>query len=181
MSSSKTDPLLLAGKVLAIIIQGLMALVGVVLAIVTPFVLFFQDRINAEIQAEQADIVTAFPAVPLAGLFVVIIAVVTLVFLFFGKLRAIIGTVGDRDPFVPENARRLSTMAWLLLAVQVLMIPAAALGMLVAKWAQQIEDASFSVDAGLDLSGIMMVIVLFILARVFKQGAAMREDLEGTI
>ena len=181
MNSSNTDPLLLAGKVLAIIIQGLMAFAGGVLVLVTPFVVIFQDRINAEIQAEQANAITSFPALPLAGLFLVIIAVVTLIFLFFGKLRAIIRTVGERDPFVPENASRLSTMAWLLLAVQVLMIPAAALGMFVAKWAQQLEDATFSVDAGLDLTGIMMVIVLFILARVFKQGAAMREDLEGTV
>ncbi len=181
MTKQNTDPLLLAGQVLAIIIQGVMAFAGVVLVIVTPFVLFFQDKINAEIQAEHGDVLTAFPAMPLAGLFVVIIAVVALIFLFFGRLRAIIGTVGDRDPFVPENADRLSTMAWLLLAVQVLMIPAAGFGLLVAEWAKQIEDSTFSMDAGLDLTGIMMVIVLFILARVFKQGAAMREDLEGTV
>ena len=31
------------------------------------------------------------------------------------------------------------------------------------------------------LSGILMVLVLFILARVFRHGAAMREDLEGTV
>ena len=31
------------------------------------------------------------------------------------------------------------------------------------------------------LPGILMVIILFILARVFRHGAAMREDLEGTV
>ena len=31
------------------------------------------------------------------------------------------------------------------------------------------------------VSVVLMVIVLFILARVFKHGAAMREDLEGTV
>ncbi len=181
MNSSNSDPLLLAGKVLTFIIQGLMALAGVVLVILIPFVIFFQDTINAEIRAEQGAAIAALPAMPLVGLFLVIIAVVTLTFFFFGKLRAIIETVGERDPFVPENAERMSAMAWLLLAVQVLMIPAAALGMFVAEWAQQLEDATFRVDAGIDLTGIMMVIVLFILARVFKHGAAMREDLEGTV
>jgi hypothetical protein len=31
------------------------------------------------------------------------------------------------------------------------------------------------------LSGLLLVLVLFILARVFRVGAAMRDDLEGTI
>jgi Fe-S cluster assembly ATPase SufC len=34
---------------------------------------------------------------------------------------------------------------------------------------------------GLDMTGILLVIILFILARVFRHGAAMREDLEGTV
>ena len=38
-----------------------------------------------------------------------------------------------------------------------------------------------TIDAGLDLSGIVLVVVLFILARVFRHGAAMRADLEGTV
>ena len=32
-----------------------------------------------------------------------------------------------------------------------------------------------------DLTGFLIVLVLFILARVFRHGAAMREDLEGTV
>lgn len=32
-----------------------------------------------------------------------------------------------------------------------------------------------------DLGGIILAITLFILARVFRQGAAMRNDLEGTV
>ncbi len=39
---------------------------------------------------------------------------------------------------------------------------------------------SFKFDA-LDLTEILMVLTLFILARVFRQGAALREDLEGTM
>ena len=178
MSIQFNDPLLLAGKVLTIIMQGFMALAGAILAIMIPVVIFFQDEINTEIAAEK---IADFPTLAIVGLFALAIAAVTMVFVFFGKLRAIIGTVGERDPFVPENADRLSVMAWLLLAVQVLMIPIGGLGLLVAKWADEIEHTNVTIDAGLDLTGILMVITLFILARVFKHGAAMREDLEGTV
>lgn len=34
---------------------------------------------------------------------------------------------------------------------------------------------------GIDASGILLVILLFILARVFRKGTEMREDLEGTV
>jgi hypothetical protein len=37
------------------------------------------------------------------------------------------------------------------------------------------------VEGGVDFGGIILVLTLFVLARVFKHGAAMREDLEGTV
>ena len=36
-------------------------------------------------------------------------------------------------------------------------------------------------DGGLDGGSILLTLILFILARVFRHGAAMREDLEGTV
>ena len=181
MKDKPNDLLLLAGKILTVLVQAIMVLVGGLLTVLLPVVLIFQDKIMTEIQADHAEVLSAFPAWPLAALFVLIIAVVALVFLFFGKLRAIISTVGEGDPFVPENADRLTLMAWLLLATQVLMIPVAGFGLMVAKWADEVENANVTIDAGLDIEGLLMVIVLFILARVFKHGAAMRDDLEGTV
>ena len=175
------DPLLLAGKVITIFMQGAMAIAAVILAILIPVMLFAQDKIDAEIQAEMGSKVGEFPVLAVVGLFLLAIVAVAIVFVFFGKLRAIISTVGEGDPFAPINADRLSMMAWLLLALQVLMVPLAGLGLFLAKWADKIENSNVTVDAGLDLTGILMVIVLFILARVFRHGAAMREDLEGTV
>ena len=37
------------------------------------------------------------------------------------------------------------------------------------------------IEVGVSFSGILMALVLFILARVFREGARMREDLEGTV
>ena len=102
--------------------------------------------------------------------------------MFFGKLRAIIATVGEGDPFAPANAQRLSRMAWLMLGVQVLTWPAALFAAELADWASQYEDFTLDLSGdGFDLTGILLVIILFILARVFRHGAAMREDLEGTV
>ncbi|MCR2834172.1 DUF2975 domain-containing protein [Parerythrobacter lacustris] len=175
------DPLLLAGKVLTFFMQGAMAIAAVALAIAIPAVLLFSTDFAISAGMEDASFPEGFPIPALVGVMAIGIAIVAALFVFFGKLRNIIGTVGEGDPFVPANADRLNAMAWLLLATQVLLLPAAGLGMLLVEWADEAEGAEFSVDGGLDLSGILMVVVLFILARVFRQGAAMREDLEGTV
>jgi len=181
MKDKPNDILLLAGKILTVFMQAAMAIGATALVFAIPLILFFKSDITAKARSEYGEAIGAFPAFTTAGVLLMALAAIALIFLFFGKLRAIIGTVGEGDPFLPENAERLNLMAWLLLAVQVLMIPIGALALIVAKWADQFDDSNINVDAGLDLEGILMVIVLFILARVFKHGASMREDLEGTV
>ena len=79
----------------------------------------------------------------------------------------------------PENARRLNAMAWLLLAVQVLAVP---VGLLRAGLANLVTDGDNRIDFSIyDLEGLLLVIVLLILARIFRIGTAMRTDLEGTV
>jgi len=41
--------------------------------------------------------------------------------------------------------------------------------------------ASNGLDTHMSLTGLLVGLVLLILARVFRHGAAMREDLEGTV
>jgi len=106
-----------------------------------------------------------------AGVFV-------LIYRFANLLRRIVDTVGDGDPFIPDNADRLNHMAWLVIGVQALSIPIGALG---AWLAMHIKDAQIDIDAGLDINGVLLAVVLFILARVFRRGADMREELEGTV
>ncbi len=181
MNEKPNDLLLMAGKVLTVIMQIFMAIGAAALLIATIAILFAQDMINAEIASEFGDAVGTFPLFPALGVFILAFACIALIYLFCGRLRAIISTVGDGDPFAPVNADRLNVMAWMLLVVQVLAIPLSGLGLLLAKWAEPMDNADITIDAGLDLTGILMVIILFILARVFKHGAAMREDLEGTV
>ena len=181
MEHSKRDLLLLAGQAITILMQGLMALAAIGIIIALPVVVFFRDRIDIELADKFGEAVGAFPLWPVIGVLLLALVMVVMAFFFFDRLRQIIGTVGEGDPFVPANAERLSLMAWLTLGIQLLMVPATGLCLMLARWAENIEDGHVTIGAGLDLEGILMVIVLFILARVFRHGTAMREDLEGTV
>ncbi|MBH5321648.1 DUF2975 domain-containing protein [Aurantiacibacter sediminis] len=180
-STRPNDLLLVSGKALTILMQIFMSIAAFALLITIPVLLFYQADIAAELTAELGQEITDFPLPTIIALLVMALMVVALVFAFFDQLRRIINTVGHGDPFAPQNARRLGNMGWLLLVVQLLMIPISGAGLTVAKWADEVGHEDITVDAGLDLTGILMVIVLFILARVFKRGAEMRDDLEGTV
>ena len=92
------------------------------------------------------------------------------------RLLLMVETVRAGDPFVAANAYRLNTVAWLLLALQLV-------SMVISMTAKMIStpDHPFHLDAGFSLNGWLAVILIFVLARVFAEGTLMREDLEGTI
>ena len=181
MTTRTNDPLLLAGKVATIFMQIAMGIGATALVVGIGAALIFRGKMVAEYAQEVGDPNVVFPVFLLIGVMLIGLAIVAAMFVFFGKLRAIIGTVGEGDPFQPANADRLSMMGWLVLGVQLLILPATAMGIQLAQFADELEDVNFTVDGGFDLSAILMTIVLFILARVFRHGAAMREDLEGTV
>ncbi|GAB5349010.1 DUF2975 domain-containing protein [Alteriqipengyuania sp. 357] len=187
MPKAINDPLLLVGKIFCILLQALMALGAVALIIAIPVVLFAQDMIQAEIVEELPSVTQEFPALLIAAIMAIGVSIVVMLFIFFGKLRRIIGTVGEGDPFQPENAKRLSQMGWLMLGTQLVIIPAGIIVMQLARYADAIEKAgaeNFSLtfdDGGFDMTALLLVVILFILARVFRHGAEMREDLEGTV
>ena len=109
------------------------------------------------------------------------IAVVGLVgipinYLILKRLLAIVETVRAGDPFVAANARRLHTIAWALVALQLLGLVVAVIVRIVSTPAHPVDiDSSFSVN------GWLAVLLTFVLARVFAEGARMRDDLEGTV
>jgi hypothetical protein len=92
------------------------------------------------------------------------------------RLQTIIGTVRRGDPFIPTNAYRLQEIAWFLLALQLLTLVIGIVGKGISTKTHPIH-----VNAGFSPSGWLAVILMFILARVFAQGALMREDLDGTV
>ena len=179
MTARPNDPLLMAGRIIVLIMQAILGFAMIVLTIGLPLVIFLRDKITAEVRIESGNPDFIFPLVAVLGIMVLGILFLAVAFWFLLLLRKIIDTVGEGDPFVPENAERLTQMGWLALTAQVLAIPAAGAALYVTKILE--EQDGITVDAGLDLSGIVLVVILFILARVFRHGAAMRADLEGTV
>jgi len=92
------------------------------------------------------------------------------------RLLAIVETVRAGDPFVAANAMRLQAIAWTLLALQVLGLAIGAIARAVSTPAHPLH-----LNAGFSISGWLAVLLTFLLARVFAEGALMREDLEGTV
>ena len=92
------------------------------------------------------------------------------------RLLAMVETVRLGDPFVAANAYRLQAIAWLLLALQLVGLTIGAIGKAIST-----PQHPFHLDAGFSVNGWLAVILTFVLARVFAEGALMREDLEGTV
>lgn len=146
---------------------------AVALALAVPVVLIWHDKAVDWVVGKGGppEAIWALAVLP------ALTAVIALLgFYFMRHLYRLIGTVGEGDPFVPANAERLSAMGWISVAVHVVAIPTS----VIAKWTQSVTHGlHFELD--LPLAGLFLALVLFILARVFREGTRMREDLEGTV
>ena len=74
------------------------------------------------------------------------------------------------------NAVRLKTIAWAILGLELMHYAVGTVAALVSTSA-----APLNISWGFSLTRWLTVLMLFVLARVFEQGARMREDLEGTV
>lgn len=92
------------------------------------------------------------------------------------RMLRIVETVGRGDPFIAANAYRINAIAWLLLALQLLSMVIGGIGKAIST-----PEHPVHLDAGFSVNGWLAVILAFVLARVFAEGALMREDLEGTV
>ena len=104
------------------------------------------------------------------------LAAIPLNYVVLKRLLAIVETVRAGDPFVAANAYRLQAIAWALLALQLLSLVIGAIAKTVSTPAHPLD-----IDAGFSINGWLAVLLTFLLARVFAEGALMREDLEGTV
>jgi hypothetical protein len=92
------------------------------------------------------------------------------------RLLEIVCSVRAHDPFVIQNASRLQTIAWALLGLQLLALIIGGIARAVSTPAHPLH-----IDAGFSTGGWLAVLLFFVLARVFAEGARMRADLEGTV
>lgn len=183
MNAKTRDPLLAAARLLLMVFIAVLSFAAAVVAIALPFLVIFQDRVITRIAEEG---VTIGPEM-IGAIALVMIGVVGLLALgiyFLVLLRRIVLSVGIGDPFVPDNADRLSRMGWVTLIGQ---IASLLVGLLVVWIGETIGEQAENMhlvtaeNFDIDLSGLLLMLVLFILARVFRRGAEMREELEGTV
>jgi hypothetical protein len=120
---------------------------------------------------ETERLVTGMRAIAVLGLVVVPLSYVVL-----KRLLAMVESVRAGDPFVASNASRLQTIAWALLALQLLSIVIGTIAKALSTPAHPLN-----LDAGFSINGWLAVLLTFVLARVFAEGALMREDLERTV
>lgn len=97
-------------------------------------------------------------------------------FVFFRELLRILKSVRAGEPFTVENAGRLKVIAWALIALQLLHICVVAIASAVST-----KEVPLRISDNFNLTGWLAILLLFVLAQVFLEGARMHEDLEGTI
>ena len=172
------DPLLAAAKLVIALLIGLLTLVmaAVVIAFGAALVLG-PTQILAEIGAADAPLRAYWAVLALMLLFE---GALFLSIRFLLELRRIVLSVEQGDPFHPANAERLARMGWLGLAIWLADVPIGLIGAWLTPYLTAAEaDLEISGDFGVE--SLFLILTLFILARVLRQGAAMRDDLEGTV
>jgi hypothetical protein len=92
------------------------------------------------------------------------------------RLRAMVETVRAGEPFVAANASRLQGIAWVLLVLNLLSIVMGAIARTVSTPAHPLH-----MNAGFSINGWLVVLLTFVLARVFAEGTLMRKDVAGTV
>ena len=104
------------------------------------------------------------------------IGAVPIVHFVLTRLLTIVETVRVGNPFVSANAARLQGIAWAVLGLELVHFAVGAVAASVSSAA-----VPLNISWGFSLTRWLAVLLLFVLARVFEQGARMREELEGTV
>ena len=153
---------------------------GVVLNLMTAIILVacfaatfvFEGQVLAYFQRRAFDSAILLPALRIW--MVLALPYVAAVHIMLTRLLAMVDTVRLGNPFVPENAARLKTIAWCLLACQLLHLVFGGMVRIAA-------SANAHMDWRFNSSGWIAVLLLFVLARVFEEGTRIRDDLEKMI
>jgi len=170
-SSSAALPIAYVMLRILIVLNWMMAAAILTLLLALPNEQWIMSAFKLSPSPEAARLVMGLRVIATLGL-----AVVPLNYSVLKRLLAIVETVRAGDPFVAANASRLQAIAWALLALQLLSVVIGAIGNAVSSPAHPVH-----LDAGFSINGWLAVLLTFLLARVFAQGALMRQDLEGTV
>jgi hypothetical protein len=106
------------------------------------------------------------------------IAALALIHLILRALRRVVASASVGDPFIEANAAELVRVAWLLLGVDVI---DALIKPMVYLLAPAAVRAKIHDTVHISVTGLFAVLLIFVLAQVFRRGSDMRAELAGTI
>jgi hypothetical protein len=170
-SSSAALPIAHGLLRILIVLNWGMAAVILVLLLVSPNERWIMSAFKLSPGPDADRVIFALRAIATLGL-----AAIPLHYIVLKRLLAIVDTVRSGDAFAAANASRLQAIAWALLVLQVLSVIIGGIAKSVSTPAHPIN-----LDAGFSVNGWLAVLLTFLLARVFGEGAVMRDDLEGTV
>ncbi|MEA2326890.1 MAG: hypothetical protein QOE68_1849 [Thermoanaerobaculia bacterium] len=170
-SSSAALPIAYVTLRVLIVMNWMMVAVILALLFVVPNEQWIMRSFDLSPSPEAARLVMGLRAIAVLGL-----AAIPLNYIVLKRLLMIVETVRAGDPFVAANASRLQSIAWMLLTLQLFSLVIGAIAKSVA-----LPGRPLHLDAGFSINGWLAVLLTFLLARVFAEGALMREDLEGTV
>ena len=170
-SSSAALPIAYVVLRILLVVNWLTGAAILALLVVMPNEQWIMSAFELSPSPEAERLVMGLRAIAMLGL-----AAIPLNHVVLKRLLAIIKTVRGGEPFVAANASRLQAIAWVLLALNLLSIVIGAIANTVSTPAHPLH-----IDAGFSINGWLAVLLTFVLARVFAQGALMREDVQGTV
>jgi hypothetical protein len=133
--------------------------------------------VNVDLQAVDHGPVTDLMAKPpaLAFFILFVAAYIGGLLLVVNRLRRVFEALTAGDPFRPENVNRLRTVGFALIVME-------GLGLMIHRLAAALAPAkTTSVSLSLNLTGAFAILVVFVLAEVFREGARLRREAELTI
>ncbi len=167
------DALALSRKVLGVVIK-LNLLMGILILALLTASLVAPGPVMRALGARPAQ--DLMLAVGMRLIMVIGVAGVGVVHFVLKRLLAIVETVNQGNPFVVANAARLQGIAWAVLGLELMHFT---VGMIAA--GVSTPAAPLHIGWEFSLTRWLAALMLFVLARVFEQGARMREELEGTV
>jgi hypothetical protein len=171
VSPSVALPMAYAALRILIVVNWLSGAAIFALLVVMPTRQWIMSAFGLHPSPEAERVIMGLRAIAVLGL-----ATIPLNYAILKRLLAMVETVRAGDPFVAANANRLHAIAWALLALQLLSLVIGAIAKTVSTPAHPVN-----VHAGFSINGWLAVLLTFLLARVFAEGALMRKDLEGTV
>jgi hypothetical protein len=148
---------------------------GVVIVIVGVTLGFFMpDHVVAGLEAASSRSAETFLHV-LRYVLPLTAPVIWFAHIIFTRLIGIIDSLPTGQVFCLLNAGRLQQVAWALLGTQIIDLIVGLQFLYLSETSGEYLGWSFG------LTGWLAGLMLFILARIFREGATMREELEGTV